>query len=156
MGYDWTRLHAALNDLPAALLLMAVLFDVLGAINRRDSLAAAAFWCLVAGTIGGLVAAFAGWMAEGTAPHDDAAHAIMESHETMAWITLGVFAVLTAWRLVRRVPGRNERLAFTAIGAIGVGLLVYTARLGGSLVFEHGVGVHQDHAAPAMEEEHHH
>ena len=26
LGYDWPRLHAALNDLPAALLLMAVLF----------------------------------------------------------------------------------------------------------------------------------
>ena len=27
-GYDWPRLHAALNDLPAALLLVAVLFDL--------------------------------------------------------------------------------------------------------------------------------
>ena len=29
-GYDWPRLHAALNDLPAALLLVAVLFDLAG------------------------------------------------------------------------------------------------------------------------------
>ena len=28
LGYDWPRLHAALNDLPAALLLVAVLFDL--------------------------------------------------------------------------------------------------------------------------------
>ena len=28
-GYDWPRLHAALNDLPAALLLMAALFELL-------------------------------------------------------------------------------------------------------------------------------
>ena len=30
LGYDWPRLHAALNDLPAALLLVAVLFDLAG------------------------------------------------------------------------------------------------------------------------------
>ena len=27
LGYDWPRLHAALNDLPTALLLTALLFD---------------------------------------------------------------------------------------------------------------------------------
>jgi len=153
-GYDWTRLHAALNDLPAALLLMAVLFDVLGVINRRESLKAAGFWCLVAGALGGGLAGFAGWMAESTAPHDDAAHAIMEIHETMAWITLGLFGVLAGWRLVRRVIGWREQAVFTTAGVVGVTLLVYTARLGGEMVFDHGVGVHaEQHEAT---EEHHH
>lgn len=144
LGYDWTRLHAALNDLPAALLLMAVLFDVLGAINRRDTLKAAGFWCLIAGVIGGGLAAFAGWMAEGSAPHSDAAHAVLETHETLAWVTLGVFGILAAWRLARRVLGGRAQLAYTAAGIIGVALLVFTGKLGGSLVFEHGVGVHQE------------
>ena len=36
-GYDWPRLHAALNDLPAALLLVAVLFDILAAVTKRPS-----------------------------------------------------------------------------------------------------------------------
>ena len=35
-GYDWPRLHAALNDLPAALLIGAVLFDLLAAATRRE------------------------------------------------------------------------------------------------------------------------
>lgn len=153
-GYDWTRLHAALNDLPAALLLMAVLFDVLGVVNHRDSLKAAGFWCLIGGVLGGGLAGFAGWMAESAAPHDDAAHAVMETHETMAWITLGVFGVLAAWRLVRRVIGRREQVVFTTAGVIGVVLLVITARLGGSLVFDHGVGVRG--AQHAGSEEHHH
>ena len=160
LGYDWTRLHAALNDLPAALLLMAVLFDVLGTINRRDSLKAAGFWCLIAGVVGGGLAALAGWMAEGAATHDDAAHALMETHETMAWVTLGVFAVLAAWRLVRRILGRREQLVFTTAGVIGALLLVFTAKLGGTLVFEHGVGVHQQRGTPSpdstMEVEHRH
>lgn len=153
-GYDWIRLHAALNDLPAALLLMAVLFDVLGVINHRDSLKAAGFWCLVAGALGGVLAAFAGWMAEGAAPQDDAAHAVLEIHETMAWVTLAVFGVLAAWRLVRRVLGRREQTIFTAAGTIAVGLLVFTGKLGGNLVFDHGVGVHQDQHERAEEHQH--
>jgi uncharacterized membrane protein len=155
VGYDWVRLHAALNDLPAALLLVAVLFDVLGAINRRDSLKAAGFACLVAGVVGGGLAALAGMMAAKTVAHDETAHAVMETHELMAWLTLGSFAVLMAWRLVRRTLSRKEQLVFTAAGVIGVGLLVYTAKLGGNLVFDHGVGVRHTPAA-AAEEEHHH
>jgi hypothetical protein len=38
-GYDWPRLHAALNDLPAALLLVTVLFDTGAWITKRESLA---------------------------------------------------------------------------------------------------------------------
>ncbi|MDF3052578.1 MAG: hypothetical protein K0S19_683, partial [Geminicoccaceae bacterium] len=34
---DWPRLHAALNDLPIALLLGAVLFDVVALATRRES-----------------------------------------------------------------------------------------------------------------------
>jgi uncharacterized membrane protein len=154
LGYDWTRLHAALNDLPAALLLMAVLFDVLGAITRRDSLKAAGFWCLIAGVIGGSLAGFAGWMAESTAPHDDATHALMERHETMAWVTLAWFGVLAAWRLVRRVLGRREQLVYAAAGVIGVALLVFTAKLGGTLVFEHGLGVRHEQGT-AEDHDHH-
>jgi hypothetical protein len=37
-GYNWPRLHAALNDLPAALLIAAVLFDLLAAATRREGL----------------------------------------------------------------------------------------------------------------------
>ena len=36
-GYDWPRLHAALNDLPAALLLVAVIFDILAALTKRPA-----------------------------------------------------------------------------------------------------------------------
>ena len=51
-GYDWPRLHAALNDLPAALLLAAVLFDLLGAATRRAGFRQVGFWILIAGAIG--------------------------------------------------------------------------------------------------------
>ena len=156
---DWVRLHAALNDLPAALLLAAVLFDVLGAVNKRASLSAAGFWCLFAGVIGGALAATAGEMAESVAEHTETAHAIMETHEKFAWVVLGLFTVLALWRLVRRVLGKQEQTAFTTAGVIGVALLVYTAKLGGRLVFDNATGIRNETLEHVIEERqggHHH
>src|SRR2546429_1774559 len=53
LGYDWPRFHAAVNDLPAALLFVTVLFDLGAWLTKRESLKAAALWTLWAGAIGG-------------------------------------------------------------------------------------------------------
>jgi len=142
LGYDWARLHAAVNDLPAALLLCSVLFDLLGWVNRRDGLKAAGFWCLVVGTLGAGAAVLTGELAEGRVDHTDAAHAVMETHETLALVTLGVFGVLLGWRLLRRGLWTGRELPTASIaGMAGVAILIYTARLGGSIVFDHGLGI---------------
>ncbi|MBI4541458.1 MAG: DUF2231 domain-containing protein [Gemmatimonadetes bacterium] len=144
-GFDWPRLHAALNDLPAALLLTAVLFDLLGAALKRDSLKAAGFWSLIVGVLGTGAAVLAGKLAEGATEateHSAQAHAVLETHETLGFIVLVLFALLAAWRLVRRgVWGPREQPVALTAGVIGVALLVYTAVLGGNLVFDHAVGV---------------
>ena len=137
---DWARLHAALNDLPAALLLAGVLFDLLGAINKRESLRAAGFWCLIGGVSGGALAALAGVAAEGGV-HSESGHSLMETHETMAYVVLVLFAVLAAWRIIRRLPGKQEQTVFTTAGVLGVALMVFTAKLGGDLVFNHAAGI---------------
>src|SRR3977135_1894277 len=54
-GYDWPRFHAAVNDFPAALLLVTVLFDLGAWLTKRDSLKSAALWTLWVGVIGGWV-----------------------------------------------------------------------------------------------------
>ena len=140
-GYDWPRLHAALNDLPAALLLVAVLFEILGALNKRDTLRAAGFWTLVTGVAGALLAIGSGLMAEDVVEHTDEAHEIMERHETLAFIVLGVFGVMLLWRLVRRAMVPAERSAYLIVGIAGVAALVATTKLGGSLVFDHALGL---------------
>src|SRR5881396_3924463 len=101
-GYDWPRFHAAVNDLPAALLLVTALFDVAAWLTKRDSLRAAALWTLWAGVIGGWVAVVAGLQAEDVIEHGEAIHELMETHETLALVTMGIFTVVLAWKLVRR------------------------------------------------------
>lgn len=139
---DAPRLHAALNDLPVALLLAAILFDFLGAVNKRESLKAAAFWCLLGGVIGAALAAVSGLAAVKVAIHGEAARAAMKTHQTLAVVTVLLFGLLLAWRLVRRgLLPRQEQTVFTTAGIIAVGLLIFTAKLGGDLVFSHGAGL---------------
>ena len=111
LGYDWPRLHAALNDLPAALLLVAVLFDLAGAATQRPALRTAGFWTLIAGAIGGALAVISGLQAEEHIDHGEAVHRLMATHEKLAFVTLGVFGVLAVWRIVRenQMGSRKDR-----------------------------------------------
>jgi uncharacterized membrane protein len=141
-GYDWPRLHAALNDLPSALLLVAVVFELLALATRRDSFRQASFWTLMVGALGGVAAVLSGLQAEEKIAHGDAVHRVMETHELLAFVTLGVFGVLAAWRLWReRRMGTAERAVALAFSLVGVGVLLATANYGGRLVFDHAAGI---------------
>lgn len=142
LGYDWPRLHAALNDLPTALLLVAVLFDVAALATKREGLRLVSFWTLVLGAIGGAAAVISGLQAEEDIEHGDAVHRVMETHEQFALITLGVFGVLALWRIVReRRMGRVERLLVLVLSLGGLGILLATANYGGRLIFEHAAAI---------------
>jgi len=142
LGYDWPRLHAALNDLPIALLLTAVLFDVLALATRRESFRLVSFWTLVLGALGGAAAVMSGLQAEEHISHGDAVHRVMETHETLGLVTLGVFGALALWRLLReRRMSSGERTAGLILSLVGAGVLFATGLYGGRLVFEHAAGI---------------
>ena len=141
-GYDWPRFHAAVNDLPAALLFVTALFDVAAWLTKRDSLRAAALWTLWAGVIGGWVAVVAGLQAEDVIEHGEAIHDLMETHETLALVTMGIFTVVLAWKLVRRARlGGVEETVLRLLSVAGLVGIVWTARIGGKLVFDHAAGI---------------
>jgi uncharacterized membrane protein len=139
-GYDWPRLHAALNDLPAALLLVAVLFDLAGL--RRPALRVAGYWTMLAGAVGGVLAVVSGLQAEEHIAHGEAVHRVMATHERLGLITLGIFAVVVIWRIVREHRmGPGERNAVLVASLAGTGVLLATAVYGGKLVFDHAAGI---------------
>jgi uncharacterized membrane protein len=142
LGYDWPRLHAALNDLPAALLLTAVVFDLLAAVTQRPSLRQVGFWTMIVGALGGAAAVISGLQAEEHIDHGEAVHEVMETHEKLALITLGIFAVLALWRILRerRMAG-TERGLTLLVSVGGLGVLIATAVYGGKLVFDHAAGI---------------
>lgn len=160
LGYDWPRLHAALNDLPAALLIGAVVFDLLAAATRRETLRIASFWTLMLGALGAVAAVVSGLQAEEHIAHGEAVHQIMKTHERLALTSAGLFGVLALWRIVReRRMGSAERALALALGLGGAGVLTATGVYGGKLVFEHAAGVPTDVLQEEMHERaegHHH
>jgi uncharacterized membrane protein len=142
LGYDWPRLHAALNDLPIALLLGTALFDILALATKRESFRLVSFWTLVIGAVGGVAAVVSGLQAEEYISHGDAVHRVMETHETLGLVTLGIFGLLALWRIVReRRMGSGERTAAVVVTLAGAGVLFATGLYGGRLVFDHAAGI---------------
>lgn len=140
--YDAARLHAAINDLPAALLLTAVLFDLLAAMTKRDGLRTAGFWMLVTGAVGAGLALVTGLMAEDTLGHGESAHLVMQQHETLAIVTTVLFGAIALWRIIRRGQmGPKEQPVLLTAGVIGLGLLLVTAQRGGALMFDWAGGI---------------
>src|SRR5256884_6744918 len=140
-GYDWPRFHAAVNDLPSALLLVTVLFDLGAWLSKRDSLKSAAVWTLWAGVIGGWIAVLAGLQAEDVIEHGEAIHELMETHETLALTTMGIFTAVLAWKLFRRARLTGaEEVGLRLLGVAGFVAIIWTAVIGGKLVFEHAPG----------------
>ncbi len=142
LGYDWPRFHAAVNDLPAALLFVTVLFDLGAWVTKRDSLKSAAVWTLWAGVIGGWVAVLAGLQAEDVIEHGDAIHELMETHETVALTTMGIFTVVLAWKLFRRskLTGAEEA-GLRVLSVAGLVAVIWTGVLGAKLMFDHAAGI---------------
>jgi uncharacterized membrane protein len=141
-GYDWPRFHAAVNDLPAALLFVTVLFDLGAWLTRRESLKVSALWTLWAGVIGGWIAVLAGLKAADVIEHGEAVHELMETHETLALTTMGIFTLVLVWQLVRRtrLTGR-EQVVLRVLGVAGLVSVIWTGAVGGQLMFEHSAGI---------------
>src|SRR3989441_5956914 len=134
-GYDWPRFHAAVNDFPAALLLVTVLFDIGAWVTKRESLKAAAVWTLWAGVIGGGGAVLAGLQAEQAIEHGEAIHELMETHETLALTTMGIFTGVLTGELYRRAKLTSaEEGGLRVLSLVGLVTAVWTGVLGGKLM----------------------
>jgi uncharacterized membrane protein len=142
LGYDWPRVHALVVSFPVALLTMAVLFECASLALKKDGLRRTGFALLLVGVAAAGVAVLVGLQAEDAIDHGNAIHRLMEEHETLAFYTLGVFAVVALWRLVREARmATGERIAAFVLSLAGLALLADTGHHGGKMVFEHAAGV---------------
>ena len=132
-------LHQTLIVLPLGLLAAAVIFDVIHAVGGNETMATVAYWMIIAGIIGGLVAAPFGtidWLA---IPKGTRAKSIGAMHGIGNVVVLLLF--IGSWALRRDAPTDPTTLAFV-LSLAGAGLAVVTGWLGGELVDRLGVGVH--------------
>lgn len=144
------HIHPMLVHFPIVLLITAVAMDIIVLsikkdIAGRECLPLIALSALLLGTLSAGIAAVFGDTALDKAISLGFPSGPLETHETMALITIAVFSVyglLRLWALWRRYPLRGVIGWISALpGMVGGVLLITTAYYGGELVYHLGVNV---------------
>jgi uncharacterized membrane protein len=140
------NLHPLVIHFPIALLVVAVLADLVDQVAGRQTWLAPAGTALYAlGAVGAGVACVTGQQAADTVLMSGMAHSIVAAHRTWALATTFYFGVLAIVRVAlafRSTPsGRGLRILLLVAAVIGLMGLQQTAERGGRLVYEQGVGV---------------
>lgn len=133
--------HQMLIVFPLGLLATSVVFDLLHQALGDPRFASVAYWMIVAGVIGALVAAPFGaidWLA---IPHGTRARRIGALHGSGNLVVTLLFAA-SAW--VRSSVQTDPPSMAVALSIAGLALAAVTAWLGGELVARLGVGVDED------------
>lgn len=158
---SWEALHPLVIHFPIALLLVAPLFGLAGALLRPERgrwLLISALILMIAGTLGTFLARATGEAAGKVISSSSQAHAVLENHEELADTTSLAFSVLSltftaivlAPKFLRHAENRMVSsflpLAFLIFYGPGAVLLLNTAHNGGRLV--HELGIHAAVGSP--------
>lgn len=148
---DWApNLHPLIVHFPIALLIIALIFEVLALIFSRNSgaewLRYAAGSLYIAGAVSALFAYITGRLAADSVNVPATANPTLTEHADLALYTtwfFGIYGVVRLFLLWQRVS-LKWAISFLIflIGAAGMYLLYETAEHGAEMVFRHGVGVH--------------
>lgn len=132
-------IHPMLIVFPLGLLATAVIFDILYLIYNNPELTIAAYWMIIAGIVGGLIAALFGFIDWLGIPGGTRAKTIGLTH------AVGNVAVLALFALSWFIRGDNENFvpggAALLFSFAGVLLSLFTGWLGSEMVYRLAVGV---------------
>ena len=137
-------IHPIIVHFPIALLLTATLISALAVIfkNKREELKIVLYWILILGAISVLAALFSGLYEDGRVIQDNAIHQIMEVHKRLSFVIASAFILITLWFVIRKRKIQYRELLIITLLLIGTSsVLVYSAYLGGKMVYEEGAGV---------------
>src|SRR5688572_7416285 len=96
------KLHPAIVHFPIALISIAAVFAVISLFSKKNIFKELAFWNLLIGGLGAMVAVITGLMELKTLVHDDAIHSILEKHEFMGFAILILSLTLLTWFWIRK------------------------------------------------------
>jgi uncharacterized membrane protein len=131
------EMHPATVHFPIALLPLSLGADALGRLTGDAVLMEMGRRTMPLAAAGAATAAAFGLISQQAVHAEGQAHDILVTHRTLNAGLVGVTAALAARRLRSRRPG----LGYLAVGFAALGVMGYSAYLGGRLAYEHGVGV---------------
>ena len=137
MSMRLQEVHPSLVHFPITLLPLALGADLLGRATGSESLATAGRRLMPLAAGSAAVAAVFGLVAQEEVKAEGPARDMLVTHRNLNLALTGVAAAMALWRARRERPSAG----YLALGLAGLGVMSYTAYLGGHMVYEHGVGV---------------
>ncbi len=146
------NMHPMFVHYPLVLLPLALVFQAWGALSRREDLERVARWLLYVGAVAALAAAGTGLLAEESVEHPEAAHEVIELHETLMLTTAGLAAGLAVLAAIFRKKSPRLIQTVLLVGLLATNIVMTIgADRGGQLVYEFAVGIKPQPApAPAQ------
>ncbi len=137
-------IHPLLVAFPIGLFVTSFIFDLIGRGLGYGSLFAAGWYCIIAGLIGGVLAAVAGAVdLFGVVPPNSSAKQRGYRHAILNALVLALFVAAAAHRGGTAAPADNTSLI---LSAVAVALLFVSGWLGGTLVYRNQIAVDHRYA----------
>jgi uncharacterized membrane protein len=131
------EIHPALVHAPIVLLPVSIVADTLGTVGGSPTLREVGRRTMPLAAASSLLAGLAGFVAQEAVSTDAEARDLLITHRTL---NLGV--VTLSFLLARaRTLMEKASPAYLLAGMAGLGVMTYSAYLGGKMVYQHGVGV---------------
>jgi len=143
--------HPAFVHFPVALFPSALFLYGLGIVLNWRAASAAGRACLYLAVAGTAVAVITGLAAEGTVPHNERIHHMMETHEHLGYLISGFGALLVGWSFLHTAQRPRGAYAFLAVLACAAYLVLQTGDLGSRMVYVEGAAV-----GPVLQASHSH
>lgn len=137
MAIRLQQMHPALVHVPVALLPLAVGADLIGGLTGNRSLMSFAQKAICIAAAGAVASAGTGLIAGEEVNVEGASMDMLMTHRNLNVVATVVASSMALWRASQRRPNA----VYLGAGIIGVGVVAYTAYLGGKLVYDTGVGV---------------
>ena len=132
-------LHTFLVHFPIGLFVLSLVLDVGSHVFRSPALVAGAFYTMLTGLVFALLAAVPGFVDYSEIRRDDKAKRIATFHMVLNLIAVALYGLNIGLRIGTH-PASTPALPF-AISGLCIVILSVSGYLGGSLVYDHGIGV---------------
>lgn len=135
------NIHPMFVHFPVAFLPGAFLLFGLGIVFKKPQPNAVGRACLYMAAAGALAAVITGLIAENSFPHNDTIHHLMGTHETLAWIVLGISGALSAWSFFQSEHRPKAAWAFLTLLGLANLVVMQAADIGARMVYLEGAAV---------------
>jgi uncharacterized membrane protein len=135
------NIHPLVVHFPIAFLVGAALFYFLSWIFRNQTFATTAFLLLILGTLAAGAAVGTGlYSEEGVMISRSVREHLLERHEMLMLVTLGLSIVLSVWALIARPFPKKGKPVFLLLFLVLLGIMTVGADYGARMVYDYNAG----------------